>query len=89
MFKKRQLFAFYGIELIVTEPALEAIARKALSLKIGARGLNRVVQDCLTDTEYQLPELSEANVCRVVVNEQTVVNGLSQLFYAPEQDRLG
>lgn len=88
LFKKRQLFAFYGIELIVIEPALEAIARKALSLNIGVRGLNRVVQDCLRDTEYQLPELSESGVCQVLVDEKTVENGLSQLFYASEKDCL-
>jgi ATP-dependent Clp protease ATP-binding subunit ClpX len=45
--KKKSLFALYGIELVFTKSALNAIANQALALKTGARALTRVFQDCL------------------------------------------
>jgi ATP-dependent Clp protease ATP-binding subunit ClpX len=79
--KKKKLFALYGIELVLTESALRAIATKALTLKTGARALNRVFQDYLRDIEYQLPELAKAGVCQVTVNEESVQKSLPSIEY--------
>jgi ATP-dependent Clp protease ATP-binding subunit ClpX len=73
--KKKKLFALYGIELVFTKLALEAIATKALALKTGARALTRVFQDYLRDIEYQLPELAKAGVCQIAIEESTIAGG--------------
>jgi ATP-dependent Clp protease ATP-binding subunit ClpX len=83
--KKKKLFGLYGIELVLTESALRAIATKALTLKTGARALNRVFQDYLRDIEYQLPELAEAGVCQITVNEESIEKSLHSIEYTSPQ----
>jgi ATP-dependent Clp protease ATP-binding subunit ClpX len=86
LYKKKKLFALHDIELVFTKPALKAIASKALALKTGARALTRVFQDCLTEIEYQLPELAEAGVCKITINKGTVAQGKPLLQYASRQE---
>jgi ATP-dependent Clp protease ATP-binding subunit ClpX len=83
--KKKNLFALHGIELVFTQPALDAIANKALALKTGARALTRVFQDCLRDIEYQLPELVEMGISQITVNEETIAKGQPIFQYASQQ----
>jgi ATP-dependent Clp protease ATP-binding subunit ClpX len=85
--KKKKLFALYGIELVFTKPALEAIATKALALKTGARALTRVFQDCLRDIEFQLPELAEAGVCQITIDEENLEKGQPVFQYISQQQQ--
>lgn len=84
--KKKKLFDLHGLELVFTKPALKAIASKALALKTGARALTRVFQDCLTEIEYQLPELAQSGVCKVTINKGAVERGKPSFQYAPRQE---
>lgn len=70
--KKKNLFNFYGIELVIDRPALNAIASQALALNTGVRGLTRIINNCLRDIEFQLPELAEAGIHQITVTEQTL-----------------
>lgn len=72
------LFAMEGVKLIVTEKALEAIAKKALKRKTGARGLRSIVENVLTDVMYEVPSLGD--VTEVVVDEH-VINDSKQPTY--------
>ncbi len=65
-----KLFAMEGVELEILPAALQAIAKRALARKTGARGLRSIVEHCLIDTMYSLPDLT--NVERVLVDGQTV-----------------
>jgi hypothetical protein len=56
-----------GVELEVRPAALQAIARKALKRKTGARGLRSILEQVLLDLMYELPSLQ--NVQKVVVDE--------------------
>jgi ATP-dependent Clp protease ATP-binding subunit ClpX len=67
-----------GVELEIREPALRAIARKALARKTGARGLRSILEQVLLDIMYDLPSL--ANLARVVVDEGAIENGSSPLL---------
>jgi ATP-dependent Clp protease ATP-binding subunit ClpX len=70
-----------GVELEVREPALRAIAKKALGRKTGARGLRSILEQVLLDVMYDLPSLS--NLARVVVDEATIANdGKPLLMFA-------
>jgi ATP-dependent Clp protease ATP-binding subunit ClpX len=68
----RRLFEMEEVALEFLEPALRAVARKALDRKTGARGLRTILENVLLDTMYDLPGLK--NVDKVVVDE-AVVNG--------------
>jgi ATP-dependent Clp protease ATP-binding subunit ClpX len=66
----RKLFDMEGVELECLEPALRAVARKALARKTGARGLRTILEHVLLDTLYELPGLK--NVHKVVVDESVI-----------------
>ena len=65
-----KLLAMEGVELEVRPSALEAIAKKALQRKTGARGLRSILEQSLIDTMYELP--NEKNVEKVVVDQSTI-----------------
>src|SRR5476651_2622429 len=67
-----KMFRMEGVELEVREPALRAIASKALARRTGARGLRSILEQVLLDVMYDLPSLS--NLARVVVDEATIAN---------------
>jgi ATP-dependent Clp protease ATP-binding subunit ClpX len=56
-----------GVELEVRPAAMQAIARKALKRKTGARGLRSILEGTLLDTMYELPSME--NVAKVVIDE--------------------
>ncbi|WP_429065690.1 ATP-dependent protease ATP-binding subunit ClpX [Aeromonas veronii] len=66
------LFDLEGVELEFRVDALNAIARKAMERKTGARGLRSIVEAVLLDTMYDLPSLE--GVSKVVIDE-TVIKG--------------
>jgi ATP-dependent Clp protease ATP-binding subunit ClpX len=64
------LFKMENVELIFEEPALHAIAKKAIKRKIGARGLRSILEDVLLDTMYDLPSLKDLK--QVIVDENSI-----------------
>ena len=77
----QKMFRMEGVELEVREPALRAIARRALARKTGARGLRSILEQTLLDVMYDLPSL--ANLARCIVDEATIANeGKPLLMYA-------
>lgn len=67
----KKLFELDGIELEVTEDALDAIAEKAIDRKTGARGLRAIMEETMGDIMFEVP--SEKNVTKVVVTKDTVM----------------
>jgi len=51
------LFELDGVDLTFEHSALEAIAKKAIARKTGARGLRSILEEILLDIMYQLPDL--------------------------------
>jgi len=79
----QKLFSMEGVELEVRPPALQAIARKALKRKTGARGLRSILEGALLDIMYELPDME--NVSKVVVDEAMIEgNGKPILIYADQ-----
>lgn len=68
-----KLFDYDNIELVFTEEAKAAIAKKAIEQKTGARGLRAVVEGILMNVMFTAP--SEEDVVRIVINEACVTNG--------------
>jgi ATP-dependent Clp protease ATP-binding subunit ClpX len=65
-----KLFDMEGVALEIRPAALNAIARKALARKTGARGLRSILELALIDTMFDLPDLK--NLEKVVVEESTI-----------------
>jgi len=70
-----KLFEMEGAEIDFRDDALVAIAQKAMERKTGARGLRSILEGVLLEVMYKLP--SEAEVCKVVIDEN-VINGISE-----------
>ncbi|MDO6513370.1 MULTISPECIES: ATP-dependent protease ATP-binding subunit ClpX [unclassified Neptuniibacter] len=64
------LFDMEGAEVDFRESALDAIAKKALERKTGARGLRSIMEATLLDIMYQLPSME--NVSKVVIDEGVI-----------------
>ena len=79
----QKLFAMDGVELEIRPSALQAIARKALKRKIGARGLRSIMEQSLIDTMFDLPTLD--GVAKVVLDEHTIEDEAKPLLVYREQ----
>jgi len=71
----QKLFEIENVKLTYTQDALEAISKKAIKRKTGARGLRSIMEGLLLDTMYELPGME--GIEEIVVNED-VVEGNSQ-----------
>ena len=67
------LFNMEGAKITFTDEALDAIAKKAMERKTGARGLRSIVENVLLDTMYELPSMKDAKT--VTVDEQVINEG--------------
>ncbi len=68
----KKLFEMDGVQLKFTPEALNAIARKALEHKAGARGLRAILENAMLDIMYEIP--SQDTVREVVINEDVILN---------------
>lgn len=66
----QKLFSLEGVELKFEKEAIEAIAKKAMKRKTGARGLRAIVENLLLDTMYDLP--MQHDVTTVVVTADCI-----------------
>ncbi len=69
----RSLMAMDNVELEYQDEALEAIADKAIAMKIGARGLRSVMEGVMTDVMYSVP--SDASASKIIITAQSVNQG--------------
>lgn len=82
----QKLFAMEGVDLEIRPSALQAIARKALKRKTGARGLRSILENVLLDTMYELPTLE--NVSKVVIDENSIESGAQPLMIYADQPKV-
>ena len=68
-----KLFELDGVELEMTDDAIDAIAHKAIERKTGARGLRSIFEKIMNEVMYEIP--SRENVSKCIVTEKTVNNG--------------
>ena len=68
----KKLFEMDGIELTVTDEALETIVDKAVEYKLGARGLRSIVESVMMDAMFDVPSkrVKKFEVTKEYVNQQ-------------------
>ncbi|PTD96404.1 ATP-dependent Clp protease ATP-binding subunit ClpX [Pseudothauera lacus] len=82
----QKLFSMEGVDLEFRQPALHAVARKAIRRKTGARGLRSILEGALLDIMYELPALK--GVEKVVVDENTIEEGAKPLLIYADQPKV-
>jgi ATP-dependent Clp protease ATP-binding subunit ClpX len=63
-------FKLDNVDLVFEDKAISAIARRAIEIKTGARGLRAIVESLMMDVMYDIPSLKGAK--RVVITEDVV-----------------
>ncbi len=66
----KKLFELDGINLEFTEDALDAVAKRAIERKTGARGLRAIMEETVSDIMYEIP--SKDGVKSVTITGETV-----------------
>jgi ATP-dependent Clp protease ATP-binding subunit ClpX len=74
----QRMFEMEGVKLRFHEDALNAISRKAIQRKTGARGLRSILEGILLETMFELPSL---NGVQEVVITPDVVEGRARPLY--------
>lgn len=75
-----------GVDLEFREPALKAIAKKALTRKTGARGLRSILEEILLDIMYDLPSLE--NVTKVVIDYNSTNDDIKPILIYSDQPKV-
>jgi len=66
----KALMSYDGVELEYEPEALEAVADKAIEMKIGARGLRSVMEKAMTDVMFSVP--SDRGIEKVIITADCV-----------------
>jgi ATP-dependent Clp protease ATP-binding subunit ClpX len=61
----KKLLAMDGVELVIEDDAVRAIARRAQERKTGARGLRSIIEDVMMDIMYRVPSDENIGRCRI------------------------
>src|SRR5579863_963742 len=65
-----KLFGMERVELEIRPAALQAVARKAIRRKTGARGLRSILEQALLDVMYELPAMK--GVSKVIIDDNVI-----------------
>jgi ATP-dependent Clp protease ATP-binding subunit ClpX len=68
----KEMFKIDGVELVFEPDAIKAVAKKAIRLKTGARGLRTILENCMLDLMFLTP--SDKEIEKVVITEKTIEN---------------
>lgn len=68
----KQMFKIDGIDIDFTKEAIDAVSKKAIELKTGARGLRTILESKMMKLMYELP--GKENIKKVVITEDFINN---------------
>ncbi len=66
----KRLIGLDNVELEITDDAVRAVAKRAIELKTGARGLRTILENLMLDTMYDIP--SDESIEKVIIDESVV-----------------
>ena len=69
----RKLFRLDNVDLVIDDDALHAVAKKAIALKTGARGLRSILEQIMLDVMYEIP--GDKSIEKVIITGDSVENG--------------
>jgi ATP-dependent Clp protease ATP-binding subunit ClpX len=68
----KAIFKIDGVELEFTPEARTAIAKLSIAKKTGARGLRNIIEQLLLNIQFNLPDMSQEGLSKVIITKQTV-----------------
>ena len=74
-----------GVRLSFKDNALQAIVKRALEKKTGARGLRSIIENLLLETMFTIPDNKFA---REIVIDEDVVNGNARPLIVEAQENV-
>lgn len=74
----KKLFKLDNIELVISDEAKLAIAKKSLELKTGARGLRSIIEKILTKLMFECP--SQEDICAITITEECITEDKEPLI---------
>ncbi len=74
----KKLIGMDNVDLEITDDGVREIAKKAIALKTGARGLRTILENIMLDTMYEIP--SSADLEKVVIDAEVVKSGRKPKF---------
>ena len=80
----QKLFKFDGVDLEIKDDAIEAIAKKAIDRKTGARGLRSIFENIMGDIMFEIP--SRDNIKKCIITRDTVENGTLPKLILKDKD---
>lgn len=74
----KKLLAMDGVELVIEDAAIHAIARQAIERNTGARGLRAIIEKIMQKVMYEIPGMKDVVKC--IITEDNVVNHTDPLL---------
>ena len=74
----KKLLAMDGVELVIEDAAIHAIARQAIERNTGARGLRAIIEKIMQKVMYEIPGMKDVVKCTIM--EDNVVNHTDPLL---------
>ncbi len=68
----KELFKMDNVDLEIEKEALDEIAKKALEINTGARGLRGILESTMTEVMYEIPSRDDIKKC--VITKDTIIN---------------
>lgn len=69
----KKMFNMENVELIFENSALDAVSKKAMELKTGARGLRTILEDKMLNIMYDTP--STHNIQKIIIDDAFILDG--------------
>ncbi len=66
----KKIFKLYNTNLIFTKKSLKTIVKKSIKKKIGARGLQNIIEDILIDLLYNIPSIE--GIKKIIINKNVI-----------------
>ena len=82
----KAMFGMENVELTFTKAALSAIAKKAIERKTGARGLRAIMEECLLELMYEIPD--KHDVAEIVINDKVINEGKKPSFVKTKDNHI-
>jgi len=68
----KELFKMDNVELEIEKDALEEVAKRALEINTGARGLRGILESTMTEVMFEIPSRNDIKKC--VITKDTITN---------------
>lgn len=75
-----ELFNMDDIDLQFDSASLHAIAEQSIEQGLGARGLRKILDNSLLETQYELTDLKDKGYKKVVIQKETITQGKMPIY---------